>query len=1118
MGRRRRSENIELEPKPLWFKDAIFYQLHIKAFRDSNADGIGDFKGLTGALDYLQDLGVSALWLLPFSPSPLKDDGYDISDYKSIHPSYGSLHDFKEFLREAHRRDLRVITELVVNHTSDQHPWFQRSRRAKPGSRWRDFYVWSDTPERYKEARIIFQDFESSNWAWDPVAKAYYWHRFYSHQPDLNYDNPHVQSAILNILDHWFEMGVDGLRLDAAPYLFEREGTNCENLPETHDFLRRMRAHVDGKFANRVLLAEANQWPEDAAAYFGNGDECHMAFHFPLMPRMFIAIRMEDRFPIVDILEQTPPAADCCQWAIFLRNHDELTLEMVTDEARDYMYRVYAQDPQMRINLGIRRRLAPLLANNRRRIELMSSLLCSMPGTPIIYYGDEIGMGDNYYLGDRNGVRTPMQWSADRNAGFSRANPQKLFLPVITDPEYHYETINVEAQQANTQSLLWWMKRLFRLRKLYTAFSRGSIQFLKPDNYKILAFVRSHGEEHILVVANLSRFVQYAELDLSSYHGRVPVELFGRTAFPPIRDGAQPMTLGPHGFYWFSLEPAKKKEAGIEITGSREFPEITVIGKEEFPFQRTVMESIERVLPEFLQRSRWFRSKTRPIRTARFREILALEPTRLPLTIGLVQVEYGEGEEEIYLLPLIKSEGDPADRIFAEYPHAVLVKLKFPGGREGLLYDASVDRTGCEALFEFVAKGKHMKGAEGRIMALPTKNLSRVLREAESLEPSFIRAEQTNTSIVYGKKFILKLIRSLSEGIDPDLEIGRFLTERGCGFVPAVLGSLEYEKGPGRRITLASLVEFVPNQGDAWAYTEDVLRRYFETAFAERERMQDLPLPQKPLAWAEEEELPPAVYNAVGSFIESARLLGRRTGELHTFLASEHENPNFAPESFSTLYQRSMYQSMRNLHGPVFQILRKKLKDLPETLRSDAEKVLGLESNILDRFRAITRMKATGRRIRCHGDFHLGQVLYTGKDFVIIDFEGEPARPLSERRIKRSPLKDVAGMLRSFQYAAYSASFAQETHGMIKPDDLLFSEMIVNLWYQWVSRVFFKEYLKAAESAGVLPTNREELQVLLDIFLLEKAVYEIGYELNNRPDWLKVPFKGLLGFVSTETG
>src|SRR3954469_26013999 len=555
---------MPLRADPTWYKDAIIYELHVRAFYDSVTDGIGDFGGLTEKLDYLEDLGVTAIWLLPFCPSPLKDDGYDIADYNDVHPSYGSLTDFQKFLKEAHRRGLRVITELVLNHTSDQHLWFQRSRRAAAGSRWRNFYVWSDTPEKYKETRIIFKDFETSNWTWDPVAKAYFWHRFYSHQPDLNWDNPEVREAMFAAMDFWLEMGVDGLRLDAVPYLIEREGTNCENLPVTHQMLRELRAHVDKRFTSRMLLAEANQWPEDSVAYFGKADECHMAFHFPVMPRLFMGLRMEDRYPIIDILRLTPAIPESCQWAMFLRNHDELTLEMVTDEERDYMYRSYAHDRQMRINLGIRRRLAPLLENDRRKIELMNALLFSLPGTPVIYYGDEIGMGDNVYLGDRNGVRTPMQWSGDRNAGFSKANPQRLYLPVNIDPQYHYEAVNVEAQHNNPHSLLWWMKRMVALRKQLRAMGRGSLEFLYPENRRILAFVRRYEEERVLVVANLSRFTQCVELDLSEYDGTRPLELFGSTAFPPVTDRPYFLSLGPHAFHWFALEP-KGEEAALRI-------------------------------------------------------------------------------------------------------------------------------------------------------------------------------------------------------------------------------------------------------------------------------------------------------------------------------------------------------------------------------------------------------------------------------------------------------------------------------------------------------------------------------------------------------------------------
>src|SRR5438094_1426571 len=511
----RRSAERRFDEDALWYKDAIIYEVSVRAFYDSNGDGVGDIRGLTDKLDYIADLGVTAIWLLPFCPSPLKDEGYDIADYTGIHSAYGTLRDFRSFLREAHRRGLRVITELVINHTSDQHFWFQRSRQSKPGSLARDFYVWSDTPERYRGARIIFKDFEPSNWTWDHVAKAYYWHRFYAHQPDLNYDSPAVRRAVLNVVDFWLQMGVDGLRLDAIPYLYEREGRSCENQPETHALLKELRSHVDAKFKHRILLAEANQWPDDAIAYFGSGDESQMNFHFPLMPRLFMAIRMADAFPVVDIMEQTPPIPENCQWALFLRNHDELTLEMVTEDERDYMWQAYARDPQARLNLGIRRRLAPLLGNDRKKIELISGLLFSLPGTPVVYYGDEIGMGDNVYLGDRNGVRTPMHWSSDRNAGFSRGNPQRLYLPIIIDPDYRPESVNVENQQNNPNSLLWWTKRLISVRKRYKAFGRGSIKFLRPENASVLAFVRSLEREQILVVANLSQFAQSVELDLT---------------------------------------------------------------------------------------------------------------------------------------------------------------------------------------------------------------------------------------------------------------------------------------------------------------------------------------------------------------------------------------------------------------------------------------------------------------------------------------------------------------------------------------------------------------------------------------------------------------------------
>ncbi len=539
---------------PLWYKDAILYELHVKAFADSNNDGIGDFQGLIGKLDYIVELGATCIWLLPFSPSPLRDDGYDIADYMNVHPSYGTLADFRAFLNAAHDRGLQVMIELVVNHTSDQHPWFQAARNAPAGSAERDFYVWSDTDQRYKDARIIFTDTEKSNWSWDPVAQAYYWHRFFSHQPDLNFDNPRVLEEVLKVLRFWLDMGVDALRLDAVPYLVERDGTNCENLAETHVAIKAMRAVLDAEYDGRMILAEANQPPANVRPYFGDADECHMAFHFPLMPRIYMALSQEDRLPITDIMAQTPEIPERCQWGLFLRNHDELTLEMVTGDERDYMYFAYSADPRMRINVGIRRRLAPLLDNNRGRIELLNSLLFSFPGTPILYYGDEIGMGDNIYLGDRNGVRTPMQWSSDRNAGFSRANPARLYSPVIMDAIWGYEAINVEAQQADASSLLNWMRNMIALRKLFKVFGRGTLRFLEPTNRKILAYLREYDGEQVLCVANLSRVWQPVQLDLAGLEGMIPVEMLGYVEFPAIGRECYPLTLGPYDFLWLELQ------------------------------------------------------------------------------------------------------------------------------------------------------------------------------------------------------------------------------------------------------------------------------------------------------------------------------------------------------------------------------------------------------------------------------------------------------------------------------------------------------------------------------------------------------------------------------------
>jgi maltose alpha-D-glucosyltransferase/alpha-amylase len=1099
---------------PLWFKDAVIYQLHVKSFYDSDDDGVGDFQGLTQKLDYLQDLGVSAIWLMPFCPSPLRDDGYDIADYRGIHPAYGSLRDFKKFLAAAHRRGLRVISELVVNHTSDQHAWFQRARRARPGSPWRDWYVWGDTPQRYADARIIFQDFETSNWTWDPVAGAYYWHRFYSHQPDLNYDNPHVRKAVLATLDFWYAMGVDGLRLDAIPYLFEREGTNCENLPETHRFLKEMRMHVDAKFRNRMLLGEANQWPEDAVAYFGQGDECHMAFHFPIMPRLFMALHMEDGFPVLDILDQTPVIPENCQWAVFLRNHDELTLEMVTDEERDYMYRVYAQDARMRINLGIRRRLFPLLGNHRRRTELANALLFSLPGSPVIYYGDEIGMGDNVYLGDRDGVRTPMQWSADRNAGFSRANPQKLFLPLIISPEYHFEVINVEVQQANPHSTLWWMKRLIALRKRFKAFSRGSIEFLTPDNHRILAFIRRYENERLLIVSNLSRFVQHVQLDLSAYQGMVPVELFGRTSFPPIQAAPYFLALGPHSFYWFYLTPAQTMSEGTAMeAGDPILPVVEAdLEKEDF-LNGKAAARLGEVLPGFLTRSRWFGGKARPLKQAKIADMYFLEKESRQWAIALVRVDYLSGDGELYALPLALANEDQIDRLLQQHPQAAIAKIKIKGNPSSfLLHDAFVDPNFGATLLDVLTRKRSIHGRHGCMRGMTTRAFRPLLAKSLPLPPAAVMgAEQSNTSIRFGDRLIIKLIRKLSLGVNPDLEIGRLLTEKRFPHCAPTAGAIELLLNRDEPMTVAILQGFVPNRGDAWSYALNRLDHYFGAAVGRALPVLPASLPADLLDAAPSDE----AVALIGDFLDSARLLGRRTAEMHLCLASEQRLPEFKPEAFSKLYQRALYQSMRSLTGKAMPLLRRQYNRLPENLRPMAVYVMEREAELMSRFKALLESRIGALRIRCHGDYHLGQVLFTGDDFVIIDFEGEPARPITERRIKRSALRDVAGMLRSFHYAASSAVVGRQKNGS-EAGALQELEHWAEFWQRWVSAEFLKSYLQQASGGRFIPASRGELRVLLGALLLEKAVYELSYELNNRPEWVGIPLRGIRQLLSDD--
>jgi maltose alpha-D-glucosyltransferase / alpha-amylase len=1094
-------EETQTSVDPLWYKDAVIYEMHVKTFCDSDGDGMGDFRGLIEKLDYLQELGITAIWLLPFYPSPLRDDGYDIADYFDVNPNFGTLDDFRAFLDAAHARNLRVITELVINHTSDQNPWFQKSRRAVAAAgagsssddlAYKDFYVWSETPEKYKDSRIIFKDFETSNWAWDPVAKAYYWHRFYSHQPDLNFDNPAVHEAVEKVCDFWLGLGVDGLRLDAIPYLYERENTSCENLPETHQYLRKLRAHIDAKFPNRMLLSEANQWPEDAAAYFGDGDESHMNFHFPLMPRMFMGLQMEDRFPIIDILEQTPSIPEQCQWAMFLRNHDELTLEMVTDEERDYMYRVYATDPHARINLGIRRRLAPLLANSRRKIELLNTLLFSMPGTPIIYYGDEIGMGDNFYLGDRNGCRTPMPWSPDRNAGFSRANPQQLYLPITIDPEYHYEAVNVENQQKNLSSLLWWMRRVIAMRKNFKAFSRGSLEFLYPDNPKVLAFLRRYENETVLVIVNLSRFAQSAELDLSRFAGYVPMEVFSRNLFRPIRKSRYVITLGPHAYYWFALHAPTD---GRRTPRKKTVPVINAPIELETLLANGQRAAIEReILPRYLQSCRWFGSKARTFRSLKIVEQPSISDDADSAQLWLLEVSYLDAPTETYVLPVSIASGETARAVFQAAPHAIIAR--FAGNGENVLFDATWDVKCRSRLFDTIARREIVKARAGELVGITAKDFE-ADQSTSPQNSQVLGAEQSNSSMLFDNKFFLKLYRKIEDGVNPDVEITRFLTEHTkFPNVPAFIGAIEYRRAKAEPTVVCLLQRAVTNEGDVWSLTLDAVGRYYERVLGRKADLQNEIAPPGALL----DELFGGVYP------EKMKLLGQRTGELHLALASYPDDPAFRPEPFNAMAQRSVYQNMRGSLRRAFTLLEKKLADLPAAFRDEAKEVLGAEQEILAREKRLLDRRTNAAKIRVHGDYHLGQLLYTGKDFVILDFEGEPARPLSERKLKRSALRDVAGMMRSFQYAAYSALWQPA----MRKEDVPFLERWADLWYRHMGSVFLQSYLKTTGSAAVfIPQNTEDLQIMIEAYLLDKAVYEIGYELNNRPSWVVIPVRGI---------
>jgi len=1099
---------------PLWYKDAIIYELHVRAFADSNDDGIGDFQGLISKLDYLQELGVTCLWVLPFFPSPLRDDGYDIANYTDVNPSYGTIDDFKQFLDAAHARNMQVMIELVINHTSDQHPWFQRARRAPKGSPDREYYVWSDTDQLYKDARIIFTDTEKSNWTWDDVAQQYYWHRFFSHQPDLNFDNPAVMEEVLKAMRFWLDMGVDGLRLDAIPYLVERDGTNCENLPPTHDKIKQIRAVLDEEYENRLILAEANQWPADVRPYFGDGDECHMAFHFPLMPRIYMAIRQEDRLPITDIMAQTPEIPANCQWGIFLRNHDELTLEMVTDDERDYMYLAYSADPRMRINVGIRRRLAPLVDNNRRRIELLNSLLFSFPGTPIMYYGDEIGMGDNIYLGDRNGVRTPMQWNSDRNAGFSKAVPAKLYFPVIMDPIWGYQAINVEAQQADPSSLLHWTRNMIALRKLFQVFGRGTLEFLHPENRKILAYIRDYQSadgmqsETILCVANLSRFAQPVALDLARFRGRQPVEMLGYVSFPEIGTQPYPLTLAPYSFLWLEIQPATRAPVpAIPESERREAEEL--LGVPAFFSLEEISEpgvrtSLEQLLPGYLMQQRWFGGKSRSIAEIRIVSSTMISPANAVL--AAIEVTYAnepKESSETYQLPLVVATGAKAEEVREHSPRAVVV-ADGAGAKTRVLYDASAGEDFRVALLKMIARGGSTanRGEEGALISEHSDVLDASLLLSQ---PSRVgSAEQSNTSIIFGDQAILKLFRRLSPGENPEVEITRFLTE-GAHFqgVPAYLGDIRRSSDGG---TVAVLQAFAKNEGDGWAWTLDELARYYEEVAA-------CPPPATigPQAtMASSVEIPAEAREHAGLYLDAAHRLGTRTAELHLALATPTSNAAFTPEQYSgedlAMERERIEQQMNAALAALERVLATSEQGMAPATMQEARDLLQQRGSLKDLLAGVNGDSAQfGQRIRIHGDYHLGQVLRVRNDFLIVDFEGEPARPLEERRRKQSPLRDVAGMLRSYSYAA-NAALAK--HSQRFPEHGSNIWLWARLWERAVSSEFLNAYCGTMDGKGLLPAE-PKIDIFLRALLLGKACYELAYELNNRPAWVHIPLAGI---------
>jgi maltose alpha-D-glucosyltransferase/alpha-amylase len=1088
---RKRCDDVTRDP--LWYKDSTIYQLHVKSFCDSDGDGIGDFRGALQKIDYIADLGVDAIWLLPFYPSPRRDDGYDIADYRGVHPDYGTMSDLRAFIDAAHARGMKIIAELVINHTSDQHPWFQRARHAKPGSAARNFYVWSDSDQTYAGTRIIFSDTEKSNWTWDPVAGAYFWHRFYSHQPDLNFDNPRVLREVLSVMRFWLDLGVDGLRLDAVPYLVEREGTNNENLPETHAILKEIRAALDAYGPGRMLLAEANQWPEDAQQYFGDGDECHMSFHFPLMPRMYMAIAQEDRFPITDIMRQTPEIPENCQWVVFLRNHDELTLEMVTDKERDYLWSTYAADRQARLNLGIRRRLAPLLEHDRRRMELMNGLLFSMPGTPVIYYGDEIGMGDNIHLGDRDGVRTPMQWSPDRNGGFSRASPESLVLPPIRDPIYGFDAVNVESQLTDQHSLLNWTKRMLAVRRRNPAFGRGKLRFLYPTNRKVLAFLREHEDQTILCVSNMARTAQAVELDLSALAGRTPVDLIGGSIFPPTGQLPYLLTMPPYAFYWFILATESELPAWHQ-PAPEPLPEFSTIvlrrGLAEVlqDSNRKMLET--EILPPYLALRRWFAAKDRKLVSVHIARAEAITARQAEFLLAELEVET-DGGTDIYQVPLgIVWEEEAVGPL----PQQLALARIRRGRRIGYLTDAFAADALPHAVLRGLRAEARLKLTEGELRFVSTSQLASVEISPDAVVHR-LSAEQSNSSMFVGDAAMLKILRRITPGIHPEAEMSRYLTEAGYTNTPPLLGEVVRVSDDGTPHTLMLMQGFVRNQGDAWAWTLDYLARIVE----------DLTVI---------DATPEQTDDALAAYCSFAGTIGTRLAELHAVLSTDTEDAAFAPAVISAEDAAGWATDIRGQVERALKAMdRVESWPTPEA-EADAETLRDGQAAL---FREIDRLAdaAVGTLMtRIHGDFHLGQVLVVQGDAYLIDFEGEPARPLAERRAKASPMRDVAGAVRSFDYAAATAAVGRMVS---TPKAVERRVAILERFRTAALDAFLQAYRQAHAAAPRRWILEAAEQDLLDLFLVQKAAYEISYEAANRATWLPIPLRGLTALAQRLT-